>query len=262
MIQKHLIRLLLLLSFGFFFQFCSTPKPVLEERIIPAERLIKKIEGNRRKVKTFEGSGVIKVESKQFTGSANFEVTLKKPDSIKISIYGPFGIDLAHGLVSKTDFQFYDVMRNKLYIGSNDKSVLKDLFKVDLSFNELLDAFSGSVNLTDKLLREPDEFLQDDNEYTLSYNDKISNQTSTYTIKIDDLALTAFEVTDIKNKTVIKSMYDDIKIFNDVPIPYEVSVDYKQNNQKLFLEYRKINVNADVDKLTLRLPKDIEIIKL
>ncbi len=260
--KNNCLRLPLILIAALSFQFCSAPKPVIEERVIPPERLIKRIEGNRRKVKTFEGSGVIRVESKQFTGSANFEVALKKPDSIKISIYGPFGIDLAHGLVSKTDFQFYDVMRNRLYIGSNDKSVLKDLFKVDLSFNDLMDAFSGSVNLTDKLLNEPDEYAQNEDAYILSYFDKRFNQTSTYNIKKDDLALTRFEVIDVNDNIVLKSLYDDIKLFDGVPIPYEVAVDYRKNSQKLFLEYRKMEVNNDVNKLSLVLPKDVEIIKL
>jgi outer membrane lipoprotein-sorting protein len=261
-IIKNIIKLLLTILIAFTFQFCSTPKPAVEERVIPAERLIKKIEGNRRKVKTFKGTGVIKIESKQFSGSANFEVQLKKPDSIKISIYGPFGIDLAHGLISGSDFQFYDVMRNKLYVGTNDKNVLKDLFKIDLSFNELMDAFSGSVNLTDKLLTTPDLFEQGGDEYILSYLDNENNQTSTYYINKSDLALTQFEVNSSTKKSIIKSVFNDTKLFDDVPIPYEVEVNYKSNEQKLSIEYRKIQVNIDIDKLVLKLPKDIEIIRL
>ena len=162
---------------------CVPSKPVKEEeKILPAERLIKKLEANRRKIKTFEGSGVLNIETPQIEAKANFEVILKKPDSVKVSIYGPFGLDLAHALVSKNDFIFYDVIRNDVYVGGVEQEVLKKIFKVDLTFDDLMDAFAGAVNLTDKLRRNPNDYKINSDEYVLTYFDRRTSKESIYKI--------------------------------------------------------------------------------
>jgi len=146
---------------------CSSEKAVRKEKVIPADRLIRKLEGNRRTIKTFNGKGVLSIRSSKFKGKTSFEILVKKPDSIKISIYGPFGIDLAHGLVTKRSFIFYDVLKNRVYTGTNNDKVLKNIFKIDLTFNELIDAFAGAVNLTDKLRTEPDIYVTEGDTYQL-----------------------------------------------------------------------------------------------
>ncbi|MBZ0199064.1 MAG: hypothetical protein K8H86_04290, partial [Ignavibacteriaceae bacterium] len=69
---------------------CVPSKPTEEVEILPSERLINKLEVNRRKVKNFEGNGTINITSDQFTGSASFNIILQKPDSIYLTVMGPF----------------------------------------------------------------------------------------------------------------------------------------------------------------------------
>ncbi|PIQ11250.1 MAG: hypothetical protein COW71_01180, partial [Ignavibacteriales bacterium CG18_big_fil_WC_8_21_14_2_50_31_20] len=155
---------------------CSSEKEITtttSEQIVPASWLIKKLEGNRRKIKTFEGTGTISVKSEEFNGKTSFQILIKKPDSIKISIYGPFGIDIAHGVFSNNNFMFYDVLKNRVFTGTNSKDVLKKLFKIDLSFEELIDAFAGAVNLTERLRTEPTDYEVLEDIYNLTYIDKM-----------------------------------------------------------------------------------------
>jgi len=55
-VKKKFVRftvyLLIFLSAAIVFNSCVPSKPVDEERILPADRLIKKLEANRRKIKT------------------------------------------------------------------------------------------------------------------------------------------------------------------------------------------------------------------
>ena len=242
-------------------QYCAPAVLPEKERAIPPERLLKKIEGNRRKVKTFVGNGVINVDSPNFSGSATFEVKMKKPDSIKISIYGPFGIELAHGLVTKNEFEFYDVMRNSLYRGDLSRKVLQEIFKIDLSFDDLVDAFSGSVNLTEKLTTEPDRFYQNDDNFVLSYDNKQEETRSTYLINAEDLALLKYRLDDSRENKIMEGEYKDFELFDDVPIPYKAFINYFKNDQKLTLDYRKIKVNTELANFKIDLPKDVKIIQ-
>ncbi|MBK8662268.1 MAG: DUF4292 domain-containing protein [Ignavibacteriales bacterium] len=46
-----------------------------------------------------------------------FPAILKRPDSLNINVYGPFGIELANVLLTETEFKFYESLNNTLYKG-------------------------------------------------------------------------------------------------------------------------------------------------
>jgi outer membrane lipoprotein-sorting protein len=241
---------------------CSAEKKVeTTERVIPASRLLRKMEGNRRKIKTFQGVGTINVKSEKFTGKTSFEIIIKKPDSIKISIYGPFGIDVAHGLFTGNKFLFYDVLRNRLFTGENSNGVLQKLFKIDLSFEELLDSFIGAVNLTSKLRTQPTDYEVLSNIYNLTYSDKTENKKSIYRVTKDELKITEYLVTTLDGKELLSSEYSNFKIYEDVPVPSSLLIRNKAKKQSVRVKYKKIFVNRKIKSLTINLPTDVEIVE-
>ena len=255
------LKISTLLLLIIFVESCVPSKPAYEEQILPADRLIKQLEKNRRKIKTFRGTGVLNIESPELSAKANFEVMLKKPDSIKISIYGPFGIDLVHAMVTKNNFVFHDVIRNNVYEGRNKENVLKKIFKVDFSFDDLMDAFAGAVNLTDNLSREPDNYNLNDEEYYLTYRDSVMSKQSNYTINVSDLALTKYQLSNLAGKTIFEGSYKDFRLFDEVPVPYKTFVENKDENQSIDIDYRRIEINKELDDLTIAIPKDAKIVR-
>jgi len=251
-----------LLLISIFVFSCVPSKPVYEEEVLPADRLIKKIEANRRKIKTFEGSGVLNVVSPQLEAKATFEVYLKKPDSLKFIIYGPFGIDLAQALITNSEFMFYDAMKNVVYKGRSDNDILKKIFHIDLSFAELIDAFAGSVNLTNKLRLEPDKFNFTDDNYFLTYYDSLAGKQSDYQIQIDNLAITNYKLYKMPDILMFEGIYSDFEAINKVAIPYLTTIQNKISNQKVTIDYRRINVNEEIEQLTLDIPTDAKIKEL
>ena len=240
---------------------CVPSKETYEEKVLPADRLIKKLEANRRKIKTFEGSGIMNIKTPKMEAKASFEVYLKKPDSIKFSIYGPFGIDLAEALISSTEFTFYDAIRNKVYKGRTDKNLLKKIFHINLSFSDLVDAFAGAVNLTDKLRLKPDNFKLKDDSYMLSYIDSTTSKESIYEIKISNLAIKKYKLYAGKGSLLFEGNYSKFKMFNRVAIPYSTIVENKAQKQKVNIDYRSISVNEELPSLTLEIPTDAEVIE-
>ncbi len=253
--------LLIVLSFSVLVNSCVPSKPVEEERILPADRLMKKLEANRRKVKTFLGSGTINLDSPQLTAKATFQVVIKKPDSIRISFYGPFGIDLAQAVTTKRDFVFFDVINNRVYKGVTKNLSLKNIFKIDLTFNELMDAFAGAVDLTDKLRREPDDLFINKDTYYLTYSDNFTGRQSQYEILVDNLAITKYKIIEKPDNSVLEGTYKDFENFEDVPIPYKIKINYELMNQNINIDYRSIKVNKDVSSLTFTIPEDAEVIE-
>lgn len=257
-----ILLVVFLFAAGFFITGCVPSKPVQdEELILPADRLIKKLEANRRKIKTFEGTGILNIQTPEISAKANFEVIMKKPDSVKVSIYGPFGIELAHALISKNNFVFYDVMRNNLYRGNAKEEVLKKIFKIDLTFDDLMDAFAGAVNLTDKLRSEPDGFEINEDEYILSYTENNAGKESIYKINALDLAITNYKLIKLPGEILFEGTYSQFKDFENVFIPYKTNVQNKSLNQVVDIEYRSIKINNEIGDLTISYPTDVEIIE-
>lgn len=240
---------------------CVPSKPVEEEQVLPADRLVKKIEANRRKIKTFKGTGILSIESPEFDARGSFEILLKKPDTVKVSIFGPFGIDLAQSFVTKNDFMFYDMMNNNLYTGKVEAEVLKKIFKVDFSFEDLMDAFTGSVNLTDKLRNEPDMYRILDDGYVLTYVDSASDKESVYKIQSNDLAIVNYRLVERPKEILFEGRYSDFKDYLGIPIPFTTTIDYYKKNQKVKIEYRNVEVNNELGNLKLVIPSDVNIIK-
>lgn len=258
--NKFGLILLCLILTVLTFDGCVPSRPDYEEAKYTSSRLIIKLEANRRKIKTFRGTGVINVNSPQ--AKANFEIILKKPDSIKVSIFGPLGISLAEIFVTKKNFLFYDTMNNNLYEGDVKNDILKRIFKVDISFDELIDAFAGSVNLSEKLGVEPDKYIVNDEQYVMTYIDSLKNNSTTYNINISDLAITDYAFTDLSGKEFVKGKYTDFKTYEEVPVPYKSILENRKGNQKLEISYRSMEINKFKGKLEINLPSGINRIKL
>ncbi len=257
--MKKYIPLLIVTALVFIAGGCAPSRQVSEERVISSDRLIKKLEANRRKVKTFRGTGALNIFSPDLTAGSSFEVIVKKPDSLKVSFYGPFGIDLAHALITPQDFQFYDVINNSLYRGKMRDGIMKQILKVDFSFDELIDALAGSVNLTDKLRIEPDRFEVDGDLYRLTYLDSLKKIEKVYSVRADDLAISENILKQFNGNILVEGKYSRFKSYEDVPIPQEIILNDIVNKQRLKVEYRKIEINRNDVDLLIDIPTDVKI---
>lgn len=239
---------------------CIPSKPVQEEQIVSADRLIKRLEANRRKIKNFVGNGTITIKTSEIDAKSNFQVQIKRPDTVKVAFYGPFGIDLASAIITQQNFQFYDVINNRLYRGKLKSGVMNDILKINISFEELLDLLTGSVNLTDKLRREPDKYETDSDQYNLTYYDSSASTASIYSIRRDDLGITGYKLNSFKGKKLVNADYSKFRKYEDTPVPFLIDVNELTNNQKIKIQYRSVDVNNEIGNLKLDIPNDAKII--
>lgn len=245
----------------FILDGCVPSKPVEEIEILPSERLLNKLEANRRRIKNFEGSGTITIKSSQMDNSATFRIVVIKPDSVYLTIMGPFGIELAQALVTNKDFTFYDALRNTAYQGGLNDDVLKQIFKIDLSFTDLMDAFVGSVNLTNNLYKTPSKYEVIYDKYFLSYNDSLTGNISTYEVDVRNLGIINYLLSSNDNKPVLEGNYTKFDIIETVAVPTHIEVQNKKQDQLIIIDYRSMTANKKSIFVDFNLPSDAEIIK-
>ncbi|MCH7827159.1 MAG: DUF4292 domain-containing protein [Bacteroidetes bacterium] len=240
---------------------CAPAHIVREKASLSAERLIKKLEANRRKILNFEGTGTLIVNSNQLNTSASFKVTLIKPDSISLLIMGPFSIELAQILVTKDDFKFYDVLHNTLFIGETNERILKDIFRINLPFSELMDAFIGAVNLTKHLYKEPNTYTVIDDLYKLTYTDSSQNLISNYTIDMNKLGIVDYKLIDQTGDIILSGQYSKFKMIENVAVPFEIDVRNRRENQQVKIHYKKVVTNSKDISISFYIPDDAKILR-
>lgn len=240
---------------------CVPSQPTEEYELLPSERLINKLEANRRKIKSFEGNGTIIVNTPEMDNSATFRVILQKPDSIYLSIMGPFGIELAQALVTKEKFVFYDALQNTAYTGTVDSDVLQSIFRINLSFDDLLDAFVGSVNLTQNLYRSPDNYFVEEDKYVLTYLDSARQNKTVYKVDVRQLGITDYQLFSIDGDQTLEGKYSKFELLENVAVPYKIHIQNILDDQKISIDYKKINVNKNNIQIDFKLPDDATIIK-
>ncbi len=260
--MKSFSKIFLILFFlQIFFEGCVPSKPTEDLELLPSERLINKLEANRRKIKNFEGVGIFQIESEMYNSSANFQVIMQKPDSIYFTILGPFGIELAQALVTKEKFIFYDAMKNIAYTGDVDGDILKSIFKINLSFSDLLDAFVGSVNLTSNLYKQPNSYTISGDQYVLTYVDKANDLTSVYKVDIRELGITNYYLKSADKSVDLEGKYSDFELIESVAVPFKIEVMNKAQEQTIKINYKDITANERSLNVKFELPDDVEIIQ-
>jgi outer membrane lipoprotein-sorting protein len=258
--------LLSLISCVFIFSIfiisgCIPSKPTEEVEILPTERLMTKLEANRRRIKTFEGNGTITIKSNDFNNSATFRIVLVKPDSIYLTITGPFGIELAQALVTRKDFIFYDALQNTAYKGLQSSDILRQIFKIDLSFNDIMDAFIGSVNLTNNLYKSPNKYQVIYDKYMLTYRDSVTENISEYEVDIRNLGILHYLLKNSDGNDLLEGKYSNFELLETVAIPAKIEVMNRKQNENVVIDYKAMSVNKKNIYIDFKLPDDASIIK-
>lgn len=257
----YLFRLILFLIITVTFLSCVPSRPDDDVEILSVDRLINKLEANRRRIKNFEGNGTLLVNTPTLENTANFRVVLVKPDSILLNILGPFGIELGQALVTNKSFIFYDALSNTAYTGEIDSEVLQNIFRIDLPFKDIIDVLTGSVNLTNQLYKSPDEFNVIYDKYYLSYIDSLNGLKTNYKIDVRRLGITDYELKSDDSKFEVTGTFSQFEVMENVAIPYKILVENKSSKQRIELNYKKINVNKRNLMIDFKLPDDADIIK-
>lgn len=259
--KKYFLIIASIFTISIFYS-CSATKNVEDVESLSAERIVKRIEANRRKIKSFVGTGTIFVNTKELNTKSNFKVEIKKPDSLKINFFGPFNIELATALITQKDFIFLDMINNKVMKGRSNSQTIKNVLKVNFPQDEIIDAATGFVNLTNKISLTPTINKYDDSTYELVYPDSTNKVITKILLDVESMRLQKYYITNFNNKILYQADYSDFKKVDDVSIPFKIEIQDITNNQKLRIEYRKVELNNLNDKLKIEVPDDAVITEI
>ncbi|GEM_PF-3672481 len=230
------------------------------ESVIPAERLIVKLEAKNRKVKSFSAKGEIFIDNDEFSTNFDFELKFKKNDSLLISVYGIFGMEIAQFLLGGKTYTYFDAFNNKVYTGKANNNVVKKFFKVDLSPEEIQNILIGTIDYSGILRENPTRYQIIDGKYFIEFVSE--NWMKKYQITEKGLNLEKFNlvqngkdlfVANFSNFKKVKSGLDDF--------PYSIQIVNFSENSEMKIEYSTISVNQEINSLKIDIPSDAILMK-
>ncbi|MEW5799749.1 MAG: DUF4292 domain-containing protein [Bacteroidota bacterium] len=148
---------------------CSAKKEIITaDRSFSSSEIMMMVNSLPASIQTFTAVGSLNVETPQMSQSAGFVLAVKKPDSIRIIVEGPFGITVGSALFTNHHFVAYNALNNTLYTGDPAKGMKSFPFFSGVESGVLIDAISGVRRFNDAFTT-PDSFSITDETYRFRF---------------------------------------------------------------------------------------------
>jgi outer membrane lipoprotein-sorting protein len=210
-------------------------------------------------VQSLNGAGTITVETPEIAQSGSFELVLHKPDSLLMKIEGPFGIHVGSALLTRTGFVFYNSLQNQLITGSVNAANLNRIFRVNLTFDELLNLFTGGSFVAGDN-NNPDSLVVEDNQFVMSYESSAGIRR--YWIDPATLLISKIQHTDASGKLVLEERFERFRDLGDASLPRQIRLTQQQARRVVAVAFSSLAINADVVPLVLDIPTNAERVRL
>jgi outer membrane lipoprotein-sorting protein len=238
---------------------CATvPTANLAGKAITPEMVQRIVQVNHDRVQSLNGSGNITVETPEIAQSGSFELVLHKPDSILVKIEGPFGIHVGSVLLTRSGFVFYNSLQNQLITGSVNAANLNRIFRINLTFDQLLNLFTGgSFAAGDK--NAPDSLVIEENQFVMSYGNSAGARR--YWIDPATLLISKIQHTDSKGKLVLEERFEKFRDLGDAWLPRQIRLTQHQAHRVVAVAFSSLAINAGGVPLVLDVPTNAERVR-
>ncbi len=194
-------------------------------------------------IKTFSGSGSITIETPEFSNSANFNLKIKKPDSLKIELAGPFGISVGTVMMSRQNFVFFNSIENRAVKGTIDSNFLSSLINMPITFDEILDIFTGSYFYSATDYATAEMSVNEDYYLIRNYYGSTINE-----VWIDKKKLNVTKLLEIGNdrKIDLEALAKSYENISGIEVPGWVRIIFPKQRRSITIAYDNININQPV----------------
>lgn len=237
-------------------QSCAPTRELSRARTLTLDEVLLQVRERHKKIETIEGEGALTVESPEASNSGSFNVMLKKPDSLRLELSGPFGIHVGTLMLSRDQFLFYNWMENTAIVGKPDGSSFGTLFRIKLQFDEVLNAFTGAFSLSsegDSLER----FYVENDLYVLRY--RTSDGMKEYRVDGENFIITSYRILDLDGKAILIAMASRFEDNEIVAMPMLIRVVFPSERRSVTIAYDELRINEPV-QCSFTLPKQAEVI--
>jgi outer membrane lipoprotein-sorting protein len=233
---------------------CAAPERATRELTLGPAQVVDRVEGRGEMIRSVKGDGVVTIESPEQSGSTSFELNLRKPDSLMVSLSGPFGIRFGVLSFSRDRFVFYNYQDNYAFVGKSDGSTLHEMFNLRMKFDEVLRAFTGEffTSRGDSL----ESFRAGDGGYIFVY--RSGDLKREYRVDGQEYFVTSYRVLDAAGRPTLTAIASEPDETGPMVIPRLLRVIFPGERRSITVAYSGMEINVPVS-CSFTLPKSADI---
>lgn len=237
------------------FSGCSSTVQTITDRSLSASEIITSVNAQADSIQTFSAYGSINIETPSMNQGAGFDLAVKKPDSVRIVVEGPFGITVAKALFTKQRFIAYSALNNTVYDGDPSKGIQSLPMMSSFPPEVLIDAMSGVRRFTDTEI-EPDSFYVTNKFYTIVLSDKKS--TSKFRIDPGSMRIVNVKRYAAEGELLWEEAYTYLRLENGQWIPSTARIVVPKKPITLDISFDEVTINEPIESMLITLPDDAE----
>jgi hypothetical protein len=235
-------RALLLCILTFLLAACASRREAvrLDTSRTPPALLMETVRAAGTPLTSFSGRGSVAFESPEASGTIFFTVAVRQSDSVLIRFEGPFGLDVGFLYANRTSFVLYNAMENWYATGSTGKGDFRSVLPIDLTFEEMLGAFTGTFQLPEH--RMPSHYSALDNQYLLVFTSVAD--TSWYWVDPALKAVTQYRVSR-GDSCLVEGTTDNWTEEDGRLIPMRVALTFPSSARQVSVFYSSVEINPE-----------------
>jgi hypothetical protein len=209
---------------------------------------------------SFTADGTITVTTPTMNQSAGFDVATRGTDSVKINVYGPFGITVGSALYINPLFTAYNALNNTVYRGSPEQQMSRLPFIKDIPFALFIGTLQGRHAF--RPVPSVDSFtLREDGSYAFVVpRGNGAYERFLYNAATDRISRCTFVAADGVPLWSVRYYYTTSESGAVVPEQVEVSIPSK--GASLLIEYGERSNENSAEEFALPYPDDAEVVTI
>lgn len=226
---------------------------LLDTKAIDAKTLVGFVQKQQDKLRSIVGKGTVTFESPEFAGSAAFELSLKKPDSLLVTFEGPFGIDLGTLFISREKYLVYNSMENRVITGIPSANAIRSIIPFDLTLDQVIGAFSGSFPFPSDP-QSLQTYTIDDDMFLLMY--RCGSGTCRYWIDSRYVLVQKYEMRDAHDVVVMDAVASSFTDDGVACAPKRVRIRFPSEQRQLSVSYSSFTLNDATPSFVYSIPSN------
>ncbi len=234
---------------------CSSTQQTAIDHSLTASEIIASVNAQADSILTFSAYGNVNVQTPTMNQGAGLDLLVKKPDSVRIVIEGPFGITVLKALFTKDHFIAYNALNNSVFEGDPSKGLKGFPMISSFPLEVLIDALSG-VRRFNNVTAEPDSFYSNDKFYTMVVS---GNETSSKFL-IDPNSMRISNVTTHKSngELFFEEQYSYRQLENGRWVPSTATIFVPQKQVTLDISFDEITINEAIESMLISVPEEAD----
>jgi len=218
-----------------------------------AAEVIEAVNSHRSEVATLDAKGSISVETPTIVNSGSFELWLKRPDSVRVDVEGPFGIRLASALFAHNRYVLYNSFKNEVVDGVFDENNAPVFMDIRIDPKDVVDTFCGTRGFQAGETT-PDSFSIGDDGYSLLFSHNRGR--TRYSVDGESLRLTGVEHIDSTGEVSSEEKYRYDQGRDGTVRLQSIELTQEKMQSTVMLFYDHVELNAPVAAMLIEIPPD------